>query len=50
MISTCSLTDTVSNHLFEALAIYFSYGYLHEKGNQRVNFVNARHLFDVKVF
>jgi hypothetical protein len=39
----------VSSHLFEALAIYFSYGYLHEQGNQRVNFVNARHLFKAKV-
>jgi hypothetical protein len=42
--------DTVSSHLFDALAIYFSYGYLHEKGNKRVNFVNARHLFEAKVF
>ncbi|CAF3102878.1 unnamed protein product, partial [Rotaria sp. Silwood2] len=24
-------------------------GYLHEKGNKRVNFVNARHLFEVKM-
>ncbi|CAF1611002.1 unnamed protein product [Rotaria magnacalcarata] len=44
-----SFNHTVSNHLFEALSIYFSYGYLHEKGNKRVNFVNARHLFEVKM-
>lgn len=44
-----TFNHTVSNHLFEALAIYFSYGYLYEKGNKRVNFVNARHLFDVKI-
>ncbi|CAF1316210.1 unnamed protein product [Adineta steineri] len=44
-----SFNHTVSSHLFEALAIYFSYGYLHEKGNDRVNFVNARHLFEVKM-
>jgi len=44
-----SFNHTVSSHLFEALAIYFSYGYLHEKGNKRVNFVNARHLFEVNI-
>jgi len=44
-----SFNHTVSSHLFEGLAIYFSYGYLHEKGNKRVNFVNARHLFEVKM-
>ncbi|CAF4692373.1 unnamed protein product, partial [Rotaria sp. Silwood2] len=44
-----SFNHTVSNHLFQALEIYFSYGYLHEKGNKRVNFVNARHLFEVKM-
>ncbi|CAF3691396.1 unnamed protein product [Rotaria sp. Silwood1] len=44
-----SFNHTVSKHLFEALEIYFSYGYLHEKENKRVNFVNARHLFEVKM-
>ncbi|CAF1325167.1 unnamed protein product [Adineta ricciae] len=44
-----SFNHTVSSHLFEALSIYFSYGYLHEQGNKRVNFVNARHLFEAKI-
>lgn len=44
-----SFNHTVSNHLFEALSIYFSYGYLFEKGNERVNFVNAKHLFDCPI-
>ncbi|CAF1527724.1 unnamed protein product [Adineta ricciae] len=44
-----SFNHTVSSHLFEALSIYFSYGYLYEQGNKRVNFVNARHLFEAKM-
>ncbi|CAF0929931.1 unnamed protein product, partial [Rotaria sordida] len=44
-----SFNHTVSDHLFEAVEIYFSYGYLHEKGNKRVNFVNALHLFEIKM-
>ena len=44
-----SLNHTVSNHLFEALIIYFSYGYLIEKGNKKVNFVNAKHLFPCSI-
>ncbi|CAF1162815.1 unnamed protein product [Adineta ricciae] len=44
-----SFNHTVPSHLFEALSIYFSYGYLYEQGNKRVHFANVRHLFEAKM-
>jgi hypothetical protein len=48
-VRRCRL-GAVSRQLFDALAVHFAYGYLSARGDERVNLVNARHLFDGKVF
>ncbi|CAF1127684.1 unnamed protein product, partial [Didymodactylos carnosus] len=45
---TISCHKSISPMVYDALAVYFSFGYLHELGNSKANFVNAQHLLEEK--